>query len=259
MKKIQNILIQICRFFMHNLNSFKKKKILVLAGSSDIGIQLIKILLAEGWFVVAHYSSNKNCFNKLKNKNLKTIKLNFKDVNEKNCLKKINIFLKYRLDAYVNLIGYVDNKGLKNTSLKNLFEIFKINTFLPILIMNKLIRIMSKNVYGRLLNCSSIGVKFGGGKESFNYSFSKHSLEFIPSAYKEWSKKNILINNLRIGVTDTKIHKKMKKDKKLEQRVKLIPMKRMASAEEIARYIVFLISEKNSYMTGETLSVSGGE
>ena len=180
---------------MIKLNSFKKKKILVLAGSSDIGIQLVKNLLRDGWFVVAHYSSNNKSFDKLKNKNLKTIKLNFKSINEKNYLKKINIFFKYRFDAYVNLVGYIDNKSLKSTSLKNLFEIFKINTFLPLLIMNKLITMMSKNSYGRILNCSSIGVKFGGGKESFNYSFSKHSLEFIPSAYKEWSKKNILINS----------------------------------------------------------------
>ena len=244
---------------MKNPDSLKKKNILILAGSSDIGIQLIKHLLIEGWFVVAHYSSNNKIFHKLKNKNLKIIKLDFKSINEKNYLKKINTFFKYRFDAYVNLVGYVDNKSLKTTSLKNLFEIFKINTFLPLLIMNKLIESMSKNSYGRILNCSSIGVKFGGGKESFNYSFSKHSLEFIPGAYKEWAKKNILINNLRIGVTDTKIHEKMKKISNLKQRVKLIPMNRMAKPDEIADYIVFLISEKNSYMTGETITVSGGE
>ena len=122
---------------MDNLNFPIKKKILILAGSSDIGIQLVKRLLTDGWFVVAHYSSNDKSFNKLKNKNLKTIKLNFKSINEKNYLKKINIFSKYNFDAYVNLVGYIDNKSLKNTSLKNLFEIFKINTFLPLLIMNK--------------------------------------------------------------------------------------------------------------------------
>ena len=244
---------------MENLNSFKKKKILILAGSSDIGTKLVENLLKDGWFVVAHYASNNQKLNKLKNKNLKTIKLNFKNINEKNYSKKINIFFKYRFDAYVNLVGYIDNKSLKNTSLKNLFEIFKINTFLPLLIMNRLIESMLKNSYGRLLNCSSIGVKFGGGKESFNYSFSKHSLEFIPNAYKQWSKNDILINNLRIGVTDTKIHEKMKKTKNLKQRVKLIPMNRMARPEEIVNYIVFLISEKNSYMTGETLTISGGE
>ena len=36
----------------------------------------------------------------------------------------------------------------------------------------------------------------------------KHCLEFIPNSYKIWAKKNVLINNLRIGLTNTKIHKK---------------------------------------------------
>ena len=39
----------------------------------------------------------------------------------------------------------------------------------------------------------------------------------------------------------------------------MIPMKRMASTGEIAEYIIFLISEKNSYMTNETISATGGE
>ena len=69
--------------------------------------------------------------------------------------------------------------------------------------------------------------------------------------------KNVLINNLRIGVTDTKIHKKIGKD--LNQRVKMIPINRAAKKIEIVKYILFLISEENSYTTGQTISISGGE
>ena len=50
---------------------------------------------------------------------------------------------------------------------------------------------MLKNKWGRILNSSSIGTKFGGGIKSFNYSLSKHLLEFIPGIYKKWSKKNV--------------------------------------------------------------------
>ena len=64
---------------MNNLDLFKKKRILILAGSSDIGIQLVKNLLIDKWFIVAHCSSNNKSFDKLKNKNLKIIKLNFKN------------------------------------------------------------------------------------------------------------------------------------------------------------------------------------
>ena len=107
---------------------------------------------------------------------------------------------------------------------------------------------------------SSIGVKFGGGVNTYNYSLSKHCLEFIPSRYKVWAKKNVFINNLRIGVTNTKIHKKMKrKSSIMKKRLKLIPMNRMAEPKEISNYITNLTTDKNSYMTGQTVTVSGGE
>ena len=118
---------------------------------------------------------------------------------------------------------------------------------------------MLKKKYGRILNCSSIGVKFGGGKNSFNYSFAKHCLEFIPNSYKSWSRKNVLINNLRIGLTNTKIHKNKFSRKNLSKRISLVPMQRMASTEEVANFIINTIDEKNSFMTGQTLTISGGE
>ena len=116
---------------------------------------------------------------------------------------------------------------------------------------------MLKNNWGRILNCSSIGIKFGGGSNTYNYSLSKHCSEFIPNTYKNWAKKNVFINNLRIGVTDTKMHKRMKKN--MKKRVMLIPAARMASPKEIASYILNLSTETNTYITGQTIAVSGGE
>ena len=47
--------------------------------------------------------------------------------------------------------------------------------------------------------------------------------------------------------------------KNMKQRLKLIPISRMAKPEEIADYITNLTTEKNSYMTGQTITVAGGE
>ena len=118
---------------------------------------------------------------------------------------------------------------------------------------------MLQQKWGRILNCSSIGIKFGGGTNSYNYTLSKHCLEFIPNSYKKWAKKNVFINNLRIGVTNTKIHKRMKKNFEIKKRIKLIPANRMAEPKEISVYITSLVTENNSYMTGQTITVSGGE
>jgi len=235
------------------------KKVLILGGSSDIGVETIKLFLNNNFKVYAHYSSNKKNLEKLKNKNLKLIKLNFKKLNSNNLNFHINNKLNNSYDIFINLVGYIDNKSYEKANLENILTSLKINSIVPILIQKKIIRSMLKKKFGRVLNCSSIGVKFGGGHNSFNYSLSKHCMEFIPNKFKDWSKKNVLINNLRIGVTNTKIHFRMKKNMNLNKRVKLIPMHRMASASEISYYIYNLVSDKNSFMTGQTITVSGGE
>ena len=79
----------------------------------------------------------------------------------------------------------------------------------------------------------------------------------MPSEIKKLSSQNILYNTVRIGVTNTKFHKKVK-NKSIRKRIKLIPLKKMASAKDIARYIFHLITE-NNYITNEVLNITGGE
>ena len=238
----------------------KKKHVLILGGSSDIGIEVIKIFLKLNWNVSAHYFKNKTKLNLLKKKseNLNLIKLDFSKTNPKIEILIKKIF-KDKYDSIINLIGYIDNKGYENTNLKSIIKSLTANMIIPVLIEKNCVKKMISQKWGRILNCSSIGIKFGGGKNSFNYSLSKHCLEFIPNSYKSWAKNNVFINNLRVGVTDTKIHKRMKKNLQLKERLKLIPARRMATPSEMAVYIVNLSTEKNSYMTGQTLTVSGGE
>ena len=63
--------------------------------------------------------------------------------------------------------------------------------------VGKLLPGMIKNRFGRILQTSSIGVKFGGGKNTFNYSLSKKLNEFLPSHVKSLANKNILVNTLK--------------------------------------------------------------
>ena len=50
----------------------------------------------------------------------------------------------------------------------------------------------------------------------------------------------------------------MKTKLQIKDRIKLIPINRMAEPKEIANYIISLTTEKNSYITGQTLAASGG-
>ena len=247
-----------------NLKIFKMSKktnktVLILGGSSDIGTETVTKFLLNGWSVIAHSNSNEKKLKKIKKNHpnhLIIIKMNFKRRNSLNLiLRKIK---KFDISSYINLIGYVDNLSFDKTNLNELICSIQINSLIPILIQKSFLKKMEKRKFGRILHISSIGVKFGGGKNTFNYSFAKNSLEFIPSNIKKMTKFNILTNILRVGVVKTKLHKKIK-NKNLNQRIKLIPIKRLAEITEISDMIYFLASENNSYVSNEIISIAGGE
>jgi len=236
------------------LNKKLTKKILILGGSSDIGYELAKIFLNTNNFLHLHYFSNISFLKKIKSKKIKLIKSNF-------ALKRKSLILKKfdnNYDIIINLVGYIDNKSFDNYSYDSLVKTITINSIIPMLIIRKSINNMSKKKYGRIINTSSIGVKFGGGEKTFSYSLSKHINEFIPNYFKLMAKNNVFYNVLRIGLTDTKIHKKIKR-KNMLKRIKMVPIKKMAKPIDIANYINFLCLQKNNFITNEIINISGGE
>lgn len=236
-----------------------RKNVLVLGGSSSIGMACIKVFLSNNWVVHAHYNKNNKSFKKLKinNKNMLNLyKCDFANQNQIN--KFTNKISKKKICSIVNLIGYIDNIKYKNSSLKSLMKSLTINTIIPIMIEKKLLPYMIKIKFGRILNASSIGVKYGGGEYTYNYSFAKHALEYIPSYLRKLADKNILTNVLRIGFVKSKIHKKIK-GKNIKKRISLIPMKRQAVPSEIANTIFNLSSDHNTYISNEIVTISGGE
>ena len=236
------------------------RKILILGGSSDIGKTLITKFLINGNHVTAHFNKNNQYLKLIKNKNFKKVQLDFSKINDKLCNKILNKKFKNHYDIIINCVGYIDKKSYENTDLQSIINTIKINALIPSMLVKLKVKKMLEKKWGRILNCSSIGVKFGGGAKTYNYSLSKHVSEFLPRNYKNWIKKNVMINNLRIGLTNTQIHKKLGRDKKtMIKRVGLIPIKRMATTNEISNYIIDLVSEENSYMSGQTITISGGE
>ena len=235
------------------------KKVLVLGGSSDIGVSIIKIYLRNNYKVIAHYNkTNKNLKKLVKiNKNLKLIKFNFMT-----SLKKIEKFLDNKefkdCSVFINALGHIKEVAFEKLKLSDIDNVIKVN-FYPSVYFTKIIGPeMNKRKWGRIVNLGSIGVKFGGGNKNFPYSFSKHALEFIPTEIKKWNINNVLVNTIRVGVTDTKLHQKLK-SKNMRKRKMLIPMKRIADTVEIAEFVYFLGSEKNTYISNQVLSISGGE
>jgi NAD(P)-dependent dehydrogenase (short-subunit alcohol dehydrogenase family) len=229
-----------------------KKKILILGGSSDISRELIKNIDLNKYKLFLHYNKNKP---KLDTKNIYLIKTDFASLNKSNFKKKLKKFKTF--DVIINLIGYIDGKSYFNSSYDSLLKSLNANFIAPMFIIRESIINMKKKKFGRIINCSSIGTKFGGGKNTFNYSIAKNCSEFIPQELRKMANKNVVINNIKIGVINTKIHQKISK-KSISERIKLIPAKRIGKVEEIIKLIIFLINE-NSYISSETINISGGE
>ncbi len=233
------------------------KKILILGASSDIGIQVVKKYLQNDWSVVAHFSKNNKELKKIKNKNLKIFKYDLKKINNlEKFIKRSALFKDLR--SFVSLTGYIQPSKFSDIKIKNFYDHINVNYLSNIIILKNILPNMKKKRFGRVLLSSSTGVKFGGSSTTILYSLTKYMNEFFFSSYKEFYKKNILINTLRIGVTKTKIHLKTK-NKKLKHRVNLIPIRRIASIYEVVNYIFFYTSEKNTLTTNSIIDITGGE
>ena len=236
----------------------KRKKILITGAAEGIGLEILKLFIENNWLVTAHYYYKTKEFDAICKKNVESIdpkKIDFSNEEE------LNIFLKslknQTYDALVNCAGIFDFSMESKNRIESIFKTLMVNTISPILITEELFKTMKKNQSGSIVNISSVGVKFGSGSDSIFYGVSKSGLEASTRTFaREGAKYNILVNTVRPGITNTDFYKKIGKD--LTERVKLIPLNRAAKASEIAEHVYFLIAV-NTFMTGEIISVAGGE
>ncbi|MBQ6496196.1 MAG: 3-oxoacyl-[Firmicutes bacterium] len=108
---------------------------------------------------------------------------------------------------------------------------------------------------GAIVNVSSVSGIMGNAGQA-NYSTSKAGvIGLTKSTAKELVGRGVRCNAVAPGFVATAMTENLSKNNKL---VDAIPMKRMATAEEVADVIVFLASDKASYVTGEIIKVDGG-
>lgn len=162
-----------------------------------------------------------------------------------------------RLDVVVNNAAIISNELLGMIARKDLELMFTVNVYAVIEIVQLAARIMSRQNSGSIINISSI-VGVEGSKGQVAYSASKGAvIALTKSAAKELAPKNIRVNCVAPGMTDTgRIQVTAK-----EQYKEIIPeigMGRLAAPLDIANACVFLGSNMSSYITGQTLVVEGG-
>src|ERR1700731_224471 len=115
---------------------------------------------------------------------------------------------------------------------------------------------------GAIVNCSSLGGLIGGARRGI-YHAAKHGvIGFTKSAALEYATRGIRINAVCPGMIQTPMSDKMIAEgqgKELDKMLKtFVPMKRLGRPEEIADAVLWLCSDKASYVTGQSISVDGG-
>jgi NAD(P)-dependent dehydrogenase (short-subunit alcohol dehydrogenase family) len=112
---------------------------------------------------------------------------------------------------------------------------------------------------GAIVNVSSGAAKYGSPGEYVDYAASKGAIEtFTVGLAAEVAQEGIRVNAVRPGFIYTELHAKGGEPQRVDRVKTLVPMQRGGRPEEVARAIIWLLSEEASYITGTILDVSGG-
>ena len=116
---------------------------------------------------------------------------------------------------------------------------------------------MRENNYGRIINLSSTAVR--GNPGQCNYSATKAALiGFTASLAKEGGRKNITVNCVAPGATQTEMYDKVPEEIR-QAMIASNPMQRLGQPQEIGEVVAFLASERASFLSGQWIPVNGAK
>lgn len=118
---------------------------------------------------------------------------------------------------------------------------------------------MIPNKSGNVVFTSS-GAGLAGVLNDVGYVASKHAIIGLTKALAlEWAEFGIRVNCVAPGVTGTEIVRQALNEAAYEARISRVPIRRMGDVEDIARTMMFLVSDDAAYITGTTINVDGGQ
>ena len=202
--------------------------------------------------------NNLNNLNKKKGiSNVHYIQVDFSSTSStKLFLNKINKYSK--IDICINNAGVNKVNDFLNTSEDDLNWFNDININAPYKILKILGPKMIKNNYGRIINIASIWSVITKPGRSL-YTLNKNAIVGLTKTLSiEWASSNILVNAVSPGFTLTELTKKTNSSKELAEIKELIPINRLANPDEIAKLVLFLSSDLNTYLTGQNIIIDGG-
>lgn len=165
-----------------------------------------------------------------------------------------------RLDALINNAGVVDMASrVTEMSHDRLRRMFDVNVIGAITVAQGAVRRMEAQGSGVIVNITSAAARLGSANQYVDYAAAKAAMDiFTKGLSDEVAGKGIRVMGLAPGLIDTEIHAKGGDPDRAARLAHMVPMARTGSAEEVAKGVLFLLSDEASYITGSTLNVTGG-
>jgi NAD(P)-dependent dehydrogenase (short-subunit alcohol dehydrogenase family) len=168
------------------------------------------------------------------------------------------------LTALVNNAGIVEPQSrLEIMTAERISRMFAVNVVGSMLCAREAVRRMSTRHGGKgggIVNVSSIAARLGSPGEYVDYAASKGAIDtFTIGLAREVAADGIRVNAVRPGFTYTEIHARGGEPGRVDRLGPTVPVGRGGQPIEIARAILWLLSDEASYTTGAILDVGGGK
>lgn len=167
------------------------------------------------------------------------------------------------------LVGLVNNAGvidramsLVDMSVERITRLMMVNVVGSLIVAREAVRRLSTQFGGKggvIVNLSSRAAELGGAKQYVDYAASKGAIDSLTRGLAlEVADQGIRVAGVRPGIIETDIHASAGDPDRAARMGSTLPMGRAGSADEVADAILWLLSDKASYVTGTTIDVSGG-
>ena len=172
--------------------------------------------------------------------------------------------------AFGPLTGLVNNAGVVGGQKRRIdaitfdgaMDVLRVNVVGPLICAREAIRRMSTKTGGKggaIVNVSSLGALTGSPNAFIDYAASKGALDTMTIGLAaETAGCGIRVNAVRPGLIDTEIHNEVGIPDRVKRFGPKMPIGRAGDAREVAEAIVWLLSDKASYITGDFINVTGG-
>jgi len=167
-----------------------------------------------------------------------------------------------RIDILVNNVGQHTLKAysIDEMTVTEWYDSVRINLTSQLLCLQAVVPGMVRQGWGRIVNIGSIVAQRGSGSGDVYYVVSKAGVHGLTLAvFRRLAPKGITVNTVSPGVIDTPMTRRVLSPEEIQVRAGSIPVGRIGSSEEVAEVVAFLASSRASFVTGQLISVNGGQ